>query len=474
MANIQIPDNIDQSNVRDYLGDVFWRFFVEQRLRMEYIRAWSGMQHPEFLIPRAANEEKRALMHLAKVPWLKLVVESFAQTLLVNGYRSPGSTGNVEGPWNDWHCNRMSSKQMSIHRDALRYGYSFATARLIQPGDQQLGTSKVRFRGLSPLQCFAVYEDQANDDFPAYALELLPNGFLRFHTDMQWLDIPMEEFGQFPVNADIQVFDHETGNVPIVRYVNEMELDGVIKGEVEDLIGVASCLDKTKFDRLLAQHYNSWKVRWATGLDTADSGESDANVLQYLSQSSTLASTSEGTKFGTLDETPLGDMITAYERDISDLEDTAQLPPNWSGGVANVGPDALEQMQRNTRNKIGARQTTFGDGHNQLLRLGSSVGGQDDLANDVLAGVTWMDADIRSLGQAVDAWGKAHAILGAPARALWRKIVTEEEAEEWEGYFESEKPIDEELKEWGMTQPVPEGEGANAPQPNMAGEPPAA
>lgn len=472
MASIEIPADINVSNVRDYLNDHLWSHFIRERERLEYIASWSRNRNkPEFLVPPRASKEKRALMGLAKTPWLRLVVESFTQTLLVDGYRTQGSTDNVAGPWETWHANGMQARQMAIHRAALRYGFAFARAL---PGDAEEGDAKALLQGLCPTRCLALYEDQVNDDFPVYALELLPhNQSVRFYNDFEHYEIPMSDFGEFPEEMPIVVTEHGIGDVPIVRYVNMMDLDGIIMGEVEDLIPVASCLDKTKFDRLLIQHFNSWRVRWATGLDNTDSDVPQDKFLQELSQSDTLVSTSPDTHFGTLDATPMGDIIAAYVRDLSDLEDAAQLPPAWSNGVSNVGPDALEELRAPTRNKIAARQTTFGAGHNQLLRLAAKIEGDEAAAKDFHAGVTWVDADIRSLGQAVDAFGKAHAMLGVPARALWSKITTQEEAALWETYFESDKKIDKDLEYWGVNQPVPDGEGSNAPQPNRAGAPPA-
>jgi hypothetical protein len=464
VASIEIPADINANNVRDYLNDVVWEHFLRQRQRLEFIRAWSrNRQKPEYLVPHHASKEKRALMDLAKTPWLSLVVEAFTQTLLVDGYRTQGSTDNVAGPWETWHANRMHARQMAIHRDTLRYGFAFGRAL---PGQAEDGNAKALLRGISPMRCLALYEDQVDDDYPVYALELLQRGdTLRFHTEDQFFDIPMADFGNFPSDEEIVITDHGIGKTPIVRYVNTMDLEGHIRGEVEDLIPVASCLDKTKYDRLLIQHFNSWRVRWATGLDNTDSDVGPEKFLQQLSQSDTLVSTSPESRFGTLDATPMADIISAYARDLSDLEDSAQLPPNWSGGASNVGPDALEQMRANTRNKIAARQVTIGDGHNQLLRLAAQIEGDQAAAKDYHASVTWVDADVRSLGQLVDAWGKAHALLGVPARALWRKVTSQEEAAQWEEFFDSKEDIDKELNYWGINQGVPGGEGANAPQP---------
>lgn len=464
MASTELPANIDGSNVKKYLKDFFWPQFEARRHHLDLISSWACGMQPEFLVPPRTSREKRALLKLAKTPWLGLVVESFVQSLLVDGFRTKGSTDNVPGPWETWNANGMHARQMAIHRAALRYGYAFGRAL---PGNAEEGDSQAVLRGLSPTRCMAFYEDQVADDYPVYAIEWLQDGYtVRFYNDHEYYDIPMPSRGTFPDEGKMTVTEHNIGKVPIVRYLNTMDLDGKIKGEIEDLIPVAACLDKTKFDRLLVQHFNSFRVRWATGLDSAESSDDPKAFLAELSQSDTLAATGTEARFGTLDATPMGDFISAYERDLADLEDAAQLPPNWSGGVSNVGPDALAQMRSNTRGKIIARQVSFGSAHNQLLRLAALIEGDTTTANDFHAAVTWVDADIRSLGAAVDAYGKAHALLAVPARALWRKITSEEEASQWEDYFDSDNPIDVETKYWGINQPVPDGEGANAPQPN--------
>jgi hypothetical protein len=470
VAAIELPASIDNaSDAKQFLGDVVWNAFETERRKLASLAEWSSSRFkPEYLIPPRSSREKRALQQLSKVPWLGLVVETFTQALLVDGYRKQGSPDNVKAPWETWNANRMHARQMGIHRAALRYGYAFASAL---PGEEE--DVRAVLRGLSPTRCFALYDDPVNDDYPRYAIEWLPSlGTVRLYNEDTYFGIPMSEPGKFPNDQPVEITDHGVGVVPIVRYLNMQDLDGYVKGEVEDLIPVASCLDKTKYDRLLAQHFNSWRVRWATGLDNTSSpngdGEDpdDRQFLAELAHSDTLVATDPNAKFGTLDPTPLADMITAYVRDLCDLEDNAQLPPNWSGGISAVTPDALAELRGNTRNKIEARQVTFGDGHNQLLRLAAQIQGDDDTANDFSSSVTWVDSEVRSLSQAVDAWGKAHLLLGAPARALWRKIVPESEAENWEAYFESKDPMDQELLYWGQNTPVPQGEGANAPQPN--------
>lgn len=464
MAYIELPAEITEANVREFVKEKVWPAFETQHQRLCRIQEWAHGHQPDYLVPPRTSKEKRALLKLAKTPWLGLVVETFCQALYVDGFRTKGSTEDIPGPWQTWYANNFHARQVAIHRAALTYGYAYARAL---PGEAADGSNQAVLRGLSPLRCFALYEDQVADDYPKYAIEWLPDGVtVRFYTDSHFYDIPMPNRGEFPDTAGVSTTYHGIGVVPIVRYLNTMELDGKVRGEIEKLIPVASRLDKTLFDRLLVQHFNSFRVRWATGLDNSASDATDEEILTEISQTSTLVSTSTETRFGTLDATPMGDFISAYENDLSTLEATAQLPPNWSGGVSNVGPEALSLMRSGTALKLYERQVSFGSAHSQLLRLAAHIEGDSEAAKDFHAAVTWADTDVRSLGQLVDAWGKAHLLLGAPAKALWRKIVPEEEAQMWEEYFEADDATSLELKYWGQKTPAPNGEGANAPQPN--------
>lgn len=464
MASIEIPADINASNVRQYLADVVWEKFETERTHLDRISEWATGCQPEYLVPARTSHEKRALLKLGKTPWLGLVVESFTQALAIQAYRTQGSTDNVPGPWQTWNANGFRARQTSIHRAALMYGHAYARAL---PGAALDGKAQAQLRGLSPRRVLALYDDPVADDFPRYAMEWLQDAHtVRFYTDEVYFDIPMPTRGTFPQDKAIAVTEHGAGVVPIVRYLNTMDLDGRVRGEVEHLIPVASRLDKTLFDRLLAQHFASWRVRWATGLDNAADDDDPAAFLAELSQSDTLVTASADAKFGTLDPTPLADFITAYERDLSDLEDAAQLPPNWSGGVSNVGPEALSLLRANTKNKLTERQITFGSAHNQLLRLSAKIEGDMDAASDFHASVIWEDVDLRSLGAAVDAYSKLHLMLGVPAKSLWSKFGSEDDVAEWVAEFKSTDSTSEELRYWGLGQPVPGGAGSNAPQPN--------
>lgn len=453
---IELPEVISDGDVRKHVENVFWPEFVRQRERLDKIAQWARGRQPEYLI-QTANREKRALLELAKTPWLGLVVTHFTQALFVDGYRAEGSKENAKGPWQTWNANNMQARQIGIHRAALTYGYSYAR---VLPGEAWDGASQAVIRGVSPRQCLAVYEDQVNDEYPRFALELANSGkTVRLYTDEFYYELRMPSPGNFPSEQTPKKVRHGVGVCPFVRYVNQMDLDGFTMGEVEYLVPVASKIDKTDYDRLLAQHYNSWKVKTATGIDDLDvdsTEEDQARARLVITNDDILMHGSPEARFGTLPETSLDGFIAAHTQDVEILANNAQIPV-WilNGQLANLSADALTAATKGTIQKLYERQVTFGSAHNQMLRLAAHVEGDEAGARDFTASVSWQDTSVRSLAQAVDAYGKAATMLGMPKEFLWGLIpgITKTDVETMREHFNDDDEMTQMLLWWTANGP---------------------
>ena len=467
MTNIEIPSSISAADVRGYVAEIFYPHFLDKKLEYDYIKHWANGCQPDYLLDLDATSEKRALLKLAKTPWLSLVVDSFAQCLYVDGYRSEGSKENIPGVWQTWNANSMQARQVAIHRATLTFGHAYASAL---KGTALDGSDQAVLRGWSPRRCLALYEDSVSDDWAKYAIVLLQDGkTIRFFDDQFYYDVPMPAAGDFPDDMPMTQNYHGLGVVPIVRYLNTMDLDGRCVGEVEKLVPIASRIDKTLFDRLLTQHYNSFKIITATGLDelAADASDEDAAAVeQELSQNRrVLATGNPSAQFGVIPETALSPFVQAFESDIATLESAAQLPPSWSSRLVNLSADALAAARSATTQKIFERKVNFGSAHNQLLRLSAFIEGDVEASSDFEACVTWADTEVRSLSQVVDAWGKASQMLGVPKWATWRKIpgVTDDEARTWWENLLEDSPEAQFLRYYGTNQAQ---NGANDPMAN--------
>lgn len=424
---------LSRSAIEDLVAERLWPQWIKEKERLDRIDKWYRWEHEEPRLPRGATQELKALLELAKTPWLGLVVSTIAQTLFVDGYRSPESRANAS-VWRTWNANDFDQRQTAIHRAALAYGHSYV---LVTPGTDAEGRRSV-MRGVSPRKGLAVYTEPESDDWPMFFMRVQPQGrdgwAVRVYDEQVAYFLSVDGSGR---PSYIEYREHRAGVCPVVRYANDLDLDGRTPGEVEPLIPAAASIDKTKYDRLLTQHYNSWKVRTIAGLSEFADEEEEANRKKLkLRQDDILVAEDSDTKFGTLDETPLDGFISAYRSDVDDLAALGQVPVTAlnTGTIANLSADAIAELRAGLTQKGFERQTSFGKSHAQALRLAASLEGDSTSAQDVMARVTWQDMHARSMAQAADALGKFATMLGVPPEALWQRIpgVTKSDVDEWQ------------------------------------------
>lgn len=424
---------------RTLIQDVLDPAYVQNRQELERVDNWSRWSPEQIRIPHNADQEQRDLRDLSETPWLGLVVTTAAQLLHAELVRS-ASGRSTEELWTPWQRNRMHSRQHAIHRAALAYGQSFAS---VLPGD----TGAV-IRGISPREIAAVYQDPAEDEYPMYTLRKSTAGGKTLYRVLD------EEAEYFYSDQDgrigyVEHRIHGVGVTPIVRYSNMMDLEGRTPGEVEPFISVAKRINKTAYDRLLVQHFNSWKIRTATGMEQPGD-KAEGERLKLLLRQSDILTGESGVEFGTLDETSLEGFIRAWESDIEALAAVTQTPShNLTGKMINLSAEALAAAESMLERKAGERKTFFGDSHCQVLRLASHIEGREDDASDFTISMQWADLESRSMAQAADALGKIATMLKVPVEKLWDRIpgVTAEVSKEWADYAADHPSPERELAE---------------------------
>ena len=296
----------------------------------------------------------------------------------------------------------------------------------------------------------AVYADDLEDEWPMYALQGRPR---RGSWLLKLYDEEREHFVSIDAAGDkmeyVEWREHNVGVCPVVRYAPMLDLKGRAVGEVEPFITVAKRLNKNVHDRLLAQHYTSWKIRTATGIDLAKGlteptsestpdewaayfAEVEKRRLK-LSHSDMLVAQDSDTKFGTLDETPLDGFVKVDESERETLAAVSQTPVTTFGKLSNVSADTISEIRAGWTQKVELRRRGMAKAHAQLLRLGAHIEGDEAAADDFRSRVTWQDMEVRSLAQAADAFGKMATMLGVPPRALWGRIpgVEKADVDEW-------------------------------------------
>lgn len=430
-----------------------------QRASAEAVDSWLRPNATRgFDIPQKASSEHRRLSELARTPWLGLVVTNVAQAMYVdNIVRGPGESGDSTpggqdmALWELWVQNGMAAHQISNHRAMVGYGQSFA---VITPAMLN-GVPTARIRCLSPKRMAVEWLDPATDVYPQYALEAesptADNTRWRLYDRHYIYYLVSDKTASGAYRLACRPAHHGLGEVPVIRFANMLDLDGNVTGEVAPFIPTAARINKTSYDRLLAQHFNSWKTRTIAGLDLPENEDPDVERMETekvklrLSQEDILISEDPDTRFGVLDGTSLDTYVTAWRSDIEALAAVSQTPAHaLTGQLVNLNAEALAAARAPLTQKVWERQVNAGLGYSRALRVAASMAGLEEQAADPLVRVTWQDMEIRSMSQAVDALGKAATMLDIPKRGLWTRIpgVERSDIELWEDLARQERDAD--------------------------------
>jgi len=433
--------NDDEGTLADLLRDVLLPLYQAEQEQLDYIDRWARWDHDDPHAPRASTTEYKELIGRSQTPWLSLVVTATAQSLYVEGYRD--AEGNDSPAWEYWQRNGMDRRQMAIHRAAVGYGSAYTT---VLPGkDPITGESIPVIRGYSPREMMAFYDlEELDADWPEMALRVINVGDNQRRIKLYTPDngiITMTETS----TGDLTVINREEhgtpGLTPVVRYANILDLEGRTVGEVEPYISVAARIDQTSFDRLVTQRFSSWIVRTVTGMSEPETDEEGRAVALQLRQEDLLVAESPDTKFGHLPASDLQGFINSKEADIRDLAAVTQVPPHQLiGQVSNLSAEALAGAEAAHARKVDERRHSFGESHEQTLRLAAAVAGDMVAARDIESQVRWKDVESRSLAQTADALGKLAQMLQVPPKALWERIpgVTQQDVAAWEQMAEED------------------------------------
>jgi hypothetical protein len=390
-----------------------------EQARFEKIRRYLRGKHDSVYVPPKAATEFEWLVERAKVNLLPLIVDTPAQAMFVDGYRSIEATENMPA-WEGWQANRMDARQTGLHRAALAYGTAY---NLVLPG-----APVPVWYPLSPRACTTAYEDVTQDEWPVYALIYKA---LRSHVEVTLVDDRAlwrfagkhPEEGQTVALEFQQVEYHDLGVCPVVRYVNRYDLDGEIVGEVEPIIPVQDQVNFTTFGLLMAQQYAAFRQRWVTGM--AIPTDPSGNPVEPFNSAVNRLWVGEDpdTKFGEFGQTALDGYLASRDSSMRSMATMAQFPPHHlMGPMSNISGEALSAAEIQQTRMVTERKQLAGESHEQSFRLHALAAGDTAGWEDTTAQVIWRDVNNVNLGAVADAWGKIATQLKVPVEMLWEKI----------------------------------------------------
>lgn len=376
----------------------------------DYVRG----KQPIVVVPTGSPREVTRLAKMSRVNILQIVISALTQALYVDGYRQPLQDADAPA-WKCWQSNALDSGQIAVHRASLTYGTSYVT---VLPGDPM-----PVIRGFSPRFMTAAYSED-DSYWPALALQTNRDKTLRMYDDTSIYFFRGED-----ASLELEsIQDHNIGHVPVVRFLNQQDLDEDNAGEVEPLIELQDQIDLTTFSLLVAQHYAAFKQRYIIGW-TADSEDEMFKVA--ASRILTFSDSPEDIKVGEFEQTQLEGYLESREASLRHAASLSQTPAHeLIGSLVNLSAEALVAAEAGQQRKVAERKQTYGEAWEQVLSLAGQIAGFEV---DDQAEVRWRDTESRALASTVDALGKLASMLGIPPQALWSRVpgVSQQEVETW-------------------------------------------
>jgi hypothetical protein len=402
-----------------------WRGAEKDRLDRIHNYLHGTQTHP--VSPKGSPEDLKRMARISRVNMMKIVVNSVNQALFVDGFRQQ-RTAEDAPVWETWQANKMDRSQLGIHRASLAYGVSYVT---VLPGD----TGPV-IRGLSPRRMTALYGD--DEDWPLMALRVEPNDGGWFYRLYDEEAIYTAESGKETDDVVfVEVTEHNIGVTPVVRFLNEQDLDEDNEGEVEPLMALQDQVDLTTFSLLVAQHYAAFRQRYIIGWTAESENElvtaGAARILTFEDDPSQV-------QVGEFQQTQLEGYLKSREESLKQMASISQTPVHeLIGSLVNLSAEALVAAEAGQHRKVQERQTSFGESWESVLELAGIL---TKKPIEQGAQVRWRDTEPRPLAAIVDALGKIASQLEVPVEELWERIpgVTQQDIQRWKQARAEEPP----------------------------------
>jgi hypothetical protein len=421
-----------------------------ERSQLDVVRRyWKGRQALPTIIEAGAPKQVKTMARIARVNICPIVIDSLAQSTFVDGFRGAASDVDDE-VWKAWQANKMDARQTGLHRAAFAYGAAYA---VVMPGEPF-----PIIRAVSPRSMTAMYGE--DPDWPIFALERLARGQWKLYDEeaVYFVDEerrvkPSDGYSGAQQDTEsvftfVEAREHNLGLTPVVRYLDEDDLDcddevsseiaedvyadTTTRGQIAPLRSLQDQIDLTTFGLLVAQWYGAFRQRYVIGWTAASEQEllkaSAASVWTFEDGED---SEGGGVKVGEFGQTDLKGYLDSRDASLRHAATLSQTPVHeLVGTLVNLSAEALAAAENGHDRKVDERKTLLGESHEQTLRLVGKAMGKD-VPED--AEVIWRDTSARTFAATVDGLGKLATMLNVPSPELWSMIpgVTQQDVERW-------------------------------------------
>lgn len=448
----------------------------------DYIK---GNQPAPYVPDDVDDEEYKILAERSVTPMLRVIRDTAAQSLFVEGYieaqnaasptaRTGKSKSKIDANtplWAIWQRNGLDAKQIPIAEELTAFGLTYVGVK--KPGGAIVPGANAydypRAFTLSAMDTVALYEDPYNDEWPifVFTVDKEPEGNKKPGRGRYWDNLGNYEKFEFDSNGErtktILAEPHGFDRVPVVPFYCSRDLRGNATGIIEHLMVMQDRLNQSVFDMLVVQSFGSFRINTVAGMTPPPKLERQAvyvvDIRHELPPNSPwidkpddtvygyrwvpvvdadgnpvpgevrgdpgrfIMSEDPNTKFGTLEPTELEGFIKSIGMTLSHLAIAGQLPPYYLlGDIANLSADALSVAESSLHRLVWKLQHTIGESWERVLLLLGLAAGRSPEDIDYEAQVKWADTTPKAFGTVVDGIVKLVEGQVVPRRSARRMV----------------------------------------------------
>jgi hypothetical protein len=426
--------------------DRLLRKLGRQRRHSLLLWEWYHGHQPYPEVTGKYRRDYELLLELARTPWARLVVDTIAERLHVQGFNAADGVATSDAAWDAFNASTLNADEWLVYTEALITGVgyvsvssdgiaavesTFEVTHEPLPGDRRTVSAALK---LYPEDWAGVtwvvelYRPEATYRWETVLPERHRNGTRRFPVDLK--DDEWEEVTWEP--ADEWSEDNPLGAVPVVPFENRATVLGGGVSELEDCIPILRRIDKLTLDKMLTSDVAAFKQKWATGLKVPKDPETGQPTEPFKSAVDRLwVNTNADGRFGTFEASDLRQYIEAIDAEIAALAAISRVPSHYLLQQNLANPPSAESLVASESGlvaKVEQRQRRFGESWEQTVALCLRLSGEAEPGE---LEVVWQDAEMRNPAQVADAAVKLQAI-GVPQRALWQYIgASPQQLAEW-------------------------------------------
>ncbi len=368
--------------------------------------------------------------------WCGLVVDAPEERLNVEGFRFGVDDDRLQGDvkaWEMWQRNQLDAFSQQAHLEALIW--SNASVMVWQQDD----LAKITVE--HPSQVIVAHESGSvssrsaalkawTDDFTG---ELFVNLYL---PDVIWkwrraASVTGGSGGGEFVERDDSQLVNPLGVVPIVPLVNKPRLLRPGQSEIRAVVPMQDAVNKLVADMMIASEFQSFRQRWATGIEIPTMYDDEGKPLPADQQEAAVwkhaidrlwYSEDPETTYGEFDVTDLQSFVTGIEMLVQHIASQSKTPPHYFflSGQFPSG-ESIKSAETGLVAKVLRKERFFGEAWEEVMRLGFKIENDTARADDVFSETIWSDAETRTESQHVDAVIKKRSV-GIPLKQLWQDL----------------------------------------------------